>query len=67
MKSQNKTIIQHLKTYGSISPLEAQSNYSIWRLAAVIYRLKGSGHIISTTMKVAPNRAKYAEYRLTRS
>jgi hypothetical protein len=64
--SQNKIIFKHLTTYGSISPLEAQSNYSIWRLAAVIYRLKGNGHIISTKMKVAPNGAKYAEYKYHR-
>jgi hypothetical protein len=55
---------KHLETYGSISPLEAQSNYNIWRLAAVVNRLKNRGVQVATYMKVAPSGAKYAEYRL---
>ncbi|MDA9854605.1 hypothetical protein N9C82_01950 [bacterium] len=38
--SQTQTVTDHLNTYGLISPLEAQSNYNIWRLAAVVNRLK---------------------------
>lgn len=61
--SQSVKVKEHLKTYGSISALEAQSNYQIWRLAAVINRLKNAGLSINTVMKTAPNGAKYAEYR----
>ena len=38
--TQLQKVKYHLENYGSISPLEAQSNYNIWRLAAVIYDLK---------------------------
>jgi hypothetical protein len=60
--TQTKIIKEHLSTYGSISPLEAQSNYNIWRLAAVVKKLRNKGHSITTKMKVAPSGAKYAEY-----
>ena len=57
-------IKEHLKKYGTISPLEAMSNYSVWRLAAEIHRLRERGLDITTFMKRAPNGAKYAEYQL---
>lgn len=62
--TQVETVRNHLQKYGSISPLEAQSNYNIWRLAAVVGRLKERGLSITTTMKKAPSGAKYAEYRI---
>ena len=64
--SQANTVSTHLKQYGTISALEAQSNYSIWRLAAVINRLRNEGTPIVMQMKTAPNGAKYAEYKLQR-
>ncbi len=60
--TQTTIIENHLRTHGSISPLEAQSNYNIWRLAAVIKKLRYRGYSINTRMKVAPSGAKYAEY-----
>ena len=62
--SQTTIVMNHLNTYKSISALEAQSNYSIWRLAAVVNRLRNRGMSLHTTMKTAPNGAKYAEYKL---
>lgn len=62
--SQAQIVTQHLETYGSISPLEAQSNYNIWRLAAVVNRLKNRGLNINSRMKTAPSGAKYAVYSL---
>lgn len=64
--TQTDIIVHHLDTYGSISPLEAQSNYNIWRLAAVVNRLNGRGYNINSVMKTAPSGAKYAEYRYTK-
>lgn len=64
--SQAQTVTTHLKTYNSISALEAQSNYQIWRLAAVINRLRDKGMPIVMHMKTAPNGARYAEYKLQR-
>lgn len=65
--TQMQTVKKHLNTYGSISPLEAQSNYNIWRLAAVVNRLKNAGTDIVMNMKTAPSGAKYAEYKLAPS
>ena len=62
--TQMDTVRKHLLKYGSISPLEAQSNYNIWRLAAVINVLKNRGLNITKQMKQAPSGAKYAEYSL---
>ena len=62
--TQMDIVKKHLQKYGSISPLEAQSNYNIWRLAAVVGRLKDRGVSIDMTMKRAPSGAKYAEYRI---
>ncbi|WMM95051.1 hypothetical protein CRP171_gp12 [Roseobacter phage CRP-171] len=63
--TQMDIVKKHLQKYGSISPLEAQSNYNIWRLAAVVGRLKDRGVSINMTMKRAPSGAKYAEYKLS--
>lgn len=63
--TQMDIVKKHLQKYGSISPLEAQSNYNIWRLAAVVGRLKDRGVSIEMTMKRAPSGAKYAEYKLS--
>ena len=41
--TQSETISNHLQNIGSITPLEAQSNYNVWRLAAVINVLKHLG------------------------
>ena len=62
--SQPETISNHLHNIGSITPLEAQSNYNVWRLAAVINVLKNRGLNITKQMKQAPSGAKYAEYSL---
>lgn len=62
--TQASIVKTHLASYGSITPLEAQSNYNIWRLAAVVNKLKNAGLDIRTQMKTAPSGAKYAEYSL---
>ena len=62
--TQPETISNHLHNIGSITPLEAQSNYNVWRLAAVINVLKNRGLNITKQMKQAPSGAKYAEYSL---
>lgn len=42
-KSQRVLVLEHLRAKGSISPVEAISLYSIFRLAAVIHTLRGEG------------------------
>ena len=62
--TQAEIITNHLHQHGSITPLEAQSNYNVWRLAAVVNRLKNRGFNITSQMKRAPSGAKYAVYTL---
>ena len=60
--TQKQTVIKHLIKYGTITPLEAQSNYNIWRLAAVIHKIKKAGIEIDSHLRKAPSGAKYAVY-----
>jgi len=49
--TQAEIITNHLQKHCSITPLEAQSNYNVWRLAAVVNRLKNRGFNITSQMK----------------
>ena len=68
IKSQNTDVLNHLKKYKEISPMEAFEKFSITRLAAVIHELRNSGYNIKTVMietKTRYNRTcKYALYVL---
>lgn len=66
--TQQDIILAHLKSKGSITPMEAIHLYSITRLSAVIFDLIKKGyHIISTlthdTNKFG-NPCRYATYTL---
>lgn len=52
MKTQEQLVLAHLKDGSSLSPLEAIGLYSIFRLAAVIHRLRADGWDIPTDNKV---------------
>lgn len=66
--NQCQLILHHLKTYGSISPLEAISEYGIQRLAARISDLRAMGYTIVAETKTGKNRygkpTHFAVYRL---
>ena len=68
IKSQNTDVLNHLKKYKEISPMEAFQKFRITRLAAVIYELRASGYDIETVMietRTRYNRTcKYALYVL---
>lgn len=49
-------ILRHLKDYGSISSLEAITEYGILRLASRINDLKRMGYKISSETKKSKNR-----------
>ena len=49
-------IIRHLKTFGSISSLEAITEYGILRLASRIHDLKRQGHNIVSETQSSKNR-----------
>lgn len=61
-KEVQKQVLEHLKTHGSITPLEAFTNYKAMRLAAIIIRLRKM-YDIQTQMETDPNTgSQYARY-----
>ena len=54
--------LDYLERFGSITPLEALSAFHCFRLAAVIFKLREDGHVITT--KINEGRDKYAIYTL---
>lgn len=67
--TQNERIIRHLNEYGSITPLEALSEYGIMRLASRISDLRTrGGYDIRREMADGRNRygepTRYARYTL---
>lgn len=66
--TQCKCILRHLKTYGSITSLEAMQDYGIMRLASRVSDLKKAGVAIRVEMVSGKNRfgepTCYARYIL---
>ncbi len=66
--TQNERIIRHMSEYGSITPLEALSEYGIMRLASRISDLRTRGYDIRREMIEGRNRygepTRYARYTL---
>lgn len=61
-------VLQHMKDFGSISSIEAITEYGILRLASRIKDLKAHGHDIVSETKTGKNRygetTHYSVYRL---
>lgn len=68
--TQSERILRHLQDYGSITPVEALSDYGCMRLGARIYDLKSRGYDIRTERETGLNRygekTAYARYRMVR-
>lgn len=66
--NQKQKVLRHLKEVGSINPLMALKEYSIMRLAAVVYDLKDEGYSIETDIVKSKNRfgekVSFAKYTL---
>lgn len=62
--TQKEAVLEFLQAGHSITPLKAQSEFGVWRLADVIYRLKGDGYRIHTRMKKTFSGKRFAEYSL---
>ena len=66
--TQKEMVLRHLKRFGTIQPMEAQQDYSICRLAAVINDLRKEGHLINTITVPHVNKfghkTHYAKYHL---
>lgn len=54
--TQQKLILAHLATYGSITPIEAFSEYGITKLATRISELKKQGYQFTSVMVEQKNR-----------
>ena len=46
--TQDERVLDHLTKWGSIEPLEAWNSLGVYRLAAVICRLRQQGHRITS-------------------
>lgn len=68
IESQNKMILEHMRTIGAIDDNDARDLYGCRRLPARIHDLRESGHSIQTIMTCGENRfgrkIKYARYIL---
>ena len=66
--TQCERILRHLEDFGSITSLEAMSEYGIMRLASRITDLKGQGYAIVSDRVTGKNRyeepTSYSVYRL---
>jgi hypothetical protein len=65
--TQDHVILKHLQTGGSITGFEALNNFGIYRLSAVIYKLRKRGYNIKSEMvhvKTRYGRGKVARYSL---
>lgn len=65
---QKDRVLHHLQEHGSISSLEAFTEYGITRLSARIWDLRHDGHFIVSEVETVENRfgepVTYARYRL---
>lgn len=59
-------VLNHLKVYGEITPLDAYMDYAIMRLGAIIYEMRKDGYNIETKYTTSKNRfgssVTYATY-----
>ena len=62
--NQEDKVLNHLQNIGHITQIEAAQRYNIWRLAAVIHKLKKRGHCISTTKVRHKAGGFFGSYRL---
>lgn len=66
--NQEQRILNYMKDFGSITPLDAMREFGIMRLASRISDLKKRGYKISREFEKSVNRygehTKYARYKL---
>ena len=66
MASQKNMVLDYIREFGSITPLDAFRDLGITRLAAIVFRLKDEGHDIDKTIEIGKNRfgnrTRYARY-----
>lgn len=55
-KTQNERVLDYIRVYGSITPLEAMRDLGVMRLAARVSDLKRQGYNIVGSTEVVKNR-----------
>ena len=64
--TQYDMVLNYLKVYGKISPLEAYKEFAVLRLSAIIYEMRKDGYNIETKYTTSKNRfgasVTYATY-----
>jgi len=65
-KKNTKTnmVLAHLLSGRSITQLEAQAEYSLFRLPVIIATLRDQGYYIKCTTKTAVNGTRYGRYTM---
>ena len=63
--SQKIQVLNHIKRYGSITPMQAFSRYGITCLAERVRDARDSGHKIATEW-VKQNGKRFAKYRMVK-
>lgn len=65
---QTDLVLNYIKNHGSIEPKSAYSKLGVYRLSAVIYKLKQKGHKITCVIETGFNqfgeRTRYGRYFL---
>ena len=67
--TQEKAVLEYLKTGKTLSPLEALDKFGCFRLASIIHSLKQDGHQIETSEGVSHRDGKkkrFGVYRLVK-
>lgn len=66
--SQVTAVLNHLLSGEEISPLQALKEYGVFRLSAVIFKIKKDGYVVSQRMQtfVKPNgqKGEFAVYKM---
>lgn len=66
--TQKQKVFRHLNQIGPLTPVQAFFDYSIMRLAAIVFDLKDDGYEIETTILKSENKfgepVNYAQYTL---
>lgn len=65
---QTERLLEHLKHFGSIQPMQAWTQLGIYRLASRIHDLREDGHAIEKRMVTITNRwgeeVRFAQYEM---
>ena len=66
MTTQKKMVLDYIREFGSITPLDGFRDLGVTRLAAKVFELKKDGHdidkVIETGKNRFGNRTRYARY-----